>query len=225
MPCRSSRASCLVGKPSAKIRNSLRLRVFNRGSPIAPIQGGFMSHRPLVFLAAVLFAAGAGTATRAQSNPSSSSGETSQAAVQTTAATSATATPAEPAGKKVWTNDDVGDLRGESVISTVGQPAVRTAAKPAANAKNGNAKSYEAQIARLEAQIPPLDAQIAELQAAIDGKPTGDGKESQRPRSVKTDSWSVEMQDLQKKRDDTLDHIAALKDQARHQGVAPNTLP
>jgi hypothetical protein len=184
-----------------------------------------MSHRPLAFLAAVLFVAAAGTAARAQSNSSSSSGETAQAAGQATAANSTTAGAAAPAGKKVWTNDDVGDLRGESVISTVGQPTTRTGAKPAPNAKNGNAKSYQAQIARLEAQIPPLDAQIAELQAAIDGKPTGDGKTSQRPRSVKSDDWSVEMQDLQKKRDDTLGQIAALKDQARHQGVPPNALP
>ncbi len=181
-----------------------------------------MNHRSLTLLAAVLCMAGAGTAARAQS---SSSGAAAPAASQTSATNASPATPAPPAGKKVWTNDDVSDLRGESVISTVGSSNAKAASKPAPAAKNASAKSYQAQIERLEAQIPPLDAQIAELQAAIDGKPTGDGKTSQRPRSVKTDDWSVEMQELQKKRDDTLEHIAALKDQARHQGVAPNTLP
>jgi hypothetical protein len=181
-----------------------------------------MNYRPLTFLAAALCVAGAGTAARAQST---SSGTSAPAAGQTTAANASPATPAPTAGKKVWTNEDVPDLRGESVISTVGSTNAKPTSKPAPAAKNANAKSYQAQIERLEAQIPPLDAQIAELQAAIDGKPTGDGKESQRPRSVKTDSWSTEMQDLQKKRDDTLEKIAALKDQARHQGVAPNTLP
>jgi hypothetical protein len=184
-----------------------------------------MSHRPLAFLAAVLFVAAAGTAARAQSNSSSSSGETAQAAGQATAANSTTAGPAAPAGKKVWTNDDVGDLRGESVISTVGSSGAKSGGKPVPAAKNPDAKPYQAQIARLEAQIPPIDSQIAELQAAIDGKPTGDAKTSQRPRSVKSDDWSVEMQDLQKKRDGIEAQIETLKDQARHRGVAPNTLP
>jgi hypothetical protein len=185
-----------------------------------------MRHRPLTFLAAFLLVSGATASAHAQDN---SSGAATPAAGQSSATNGSTSTPAPPAAKKVWTNDDVTDLRGESTISTVGQTNAKSGAKPgdksAANAKNGNAKSYQAQIARLEAQIPQLDAQIAELQAAIDGKPTGDGRTSQRPRGVKADDWSVEMQELQKKRDDTLDKIAALKDQARHQGVPPNTLP
>ncbi len=181
-----------------------------------------MNYRSLVFLAAALCVVGTGSAARAQN---SSTGTAPPAAGQTAATNSATATPAPPAGKKVWTNDDVSDLRGESVISMVGSSNTRAADKPAPNAKNANAKSYQAQIARLESQIPPIDSQIAELQAAIDGKPTGDGKTSQRPRSVKTDDWSVEMQSLQKKRDGIVAQIAALKDQARHQGVTPNALP
>jgi hypothetical protein len=181
-----------------------------------------MNYRLLIFVAAVLCMAGAATAARAQST---APGAAAPAVGQTTSTNVSPATPAPPAGKKVWTNDDVSDLRGESVISTVGSSNAKPANKPAPASKNGNAKSYQAQIERLEAQIPALDAQIAELQAAIDGKPTGDGKTSQRPRSVKTDDWSVEMQDLQIKRDDTLERIAALKDQARHQGIAPNTLP
>jgi hypothetical protein len=184
-----------------------------------------MRHRPLTFLAAFLLAAGAATTARAQNT---SSGEATPAAGQVSGTNSSPATPAAPASKKVWTNDDVTVLRGESAISTVGQPNAKTGAKPGDKpgaGKNGNAKAYQAQIARLEAQVPPLDAQIAELQAAIDGKPTGDGKTSQRPRGVKADDWSVEMQQLQKKRDNTLDQIAALKDQARHQGVPANTLP
>jgi uncharacterized protein YukE len=181
-----------------------------------------MNYRSLFFLAAVLCAAGGGSAVRAQN---SSTGTAQPGTSQSAATNSATATPAPTAGKKVWTNDDVSDLRGESVISTVGSSNSKPADKPAPNAKSANTKSYQAQIARLEAQIPPIDSQIAELQSAIDGKPTGDGKASQRPRSVKTDDWSVEMQDLQKKRDGIMAQIAAIKDQARHQGVAPNALP
>jgi len=35
----------------------------------------------------------------------------------------------------------------------------------------------------------------------------------------------VELQQLKAKRENILDRIAALKDEARHQGVPPNTLP
>lgn len=184
-----------------------------------------MSHRLLTFLAAILCVACAATAARAQSSSSGSSGEAAPAAGQAAATNASTATPAPPAGKKVWTNDDVTDLRGESVISTVGTTNAKPADQPSLAAKNKVAKPYQAQIARLEAQIPPMDSQIAELQAAIDGKPTGDAKTSQRPRGVKADDWSVEMQELQKKRDGIVEQISELRDQARHRGVPANTLP
>lgn len=132
---------------------------------------------------------------------------------------------AVPPAKKVWTNDDVGDLRADSTISTVGASSTKATGKSAASAKEKNPQPYQAQITRLEGQIPALDKQIAELQDAINGKPTGDAKSSQRPRNVQADDWNVQMQALQKKKQDILDHVAALKDEARHQGVAPNTLP
>ena len=146
-----------------------------------------MSHRPLTLLAAVLLlAAGAATAACAQS---SSSAAATPATGQPAATNGTLSAPAPPAGKKVWTNDDVTELRSDSVISTVGSSSTKSGAKPATAAKNNDAKSYQGQITRLEAQIPPLDSQIAELQAAIDGKPTGDAKTSQRPRGVKADDW------------------------------------
>jgi chaperonin cofactor prefoldin len=181
-----------------------------------------MSHRRLRFLAAVLFMAGAATAARTQS---SSSGAAAPAAGQTAAANGSVATPAPAAGKKVWTNDDVTDLRSESMISTVGSSSAKPSDKPATAAKNKDAKPYQVQIARLEAQIPPIDSQIAELQAAIDGKPTGDAKTSQRPRGVKADDWSAELQELQTKRDGIEAQITDLRDQARHHGIPANTLP
>jgi hypothetical protein len=181
-----------------------------------------MRHRPLIYSAVALFVATVATPARAQS---SSSGETAPAPGQSASPNGSAAAPAPAAGKKVWTNDDVSTLRGDSMISTVGTSDTKPGNKSAPAAKNKSTKPYQAQIERLEAQIPPLDAQIAELQAAIDGKPTGDMKSSQRPRGVKADDWSVEMQELQKKRDGILDQISMLKDQARHQGVPPNTLP
>jgi hypothetical protein len=174
---------------------------------------------PFIFAAVALFtAADAG----AQSQSASSAAVTQTA----TPASNATTTAANaPPAKKVWTNDDVGNLRADSTISTVGSADAKPAGKNGPSAKPKNQQQFQAQIARLEGQIPALDNQIAELQDAIDGKPTGDAKSSKRPRSVQADDWNVQMLDLQKKKQDILDRVAALKDQARHQGVAPNTLP
>ena len=136
-----------------------------------------------------------------------------------------TASTPTPAAKKVWTNDDVGDLRANSEISTSSRPHANAFRANGAAANGRGSKAYRDQIANLKAKIPPIDAQIAKLQAAIDGVPTGDGKTSSRPMGVKSDDWRLELQDLQSKREDILDQIATLEDDARHAGVQPNTLP
>jgi hypothetical protein len=180
-----------------------------------------MRNRPSFVLTASLFAATIVAAQ--QSSPvAQAPDQPASGASATNAAPAATASTPAPT-KKVWTNEDVPALRGGDPISTFNGKSTKPDAKPTPVSKNG--KAFQAQIARLEAQIPPLDAQIAELQSAIDGKPTGDGRTSQRPRGVKADDWGVEMQALQNKRQNIVDQIAALKDQARHQGVPPNTLP
>ena len=152
---------------------------------------------------------------RAQSSSSAGSAALQQTGVQSSPS------------KKVWTNDDIGDLREASAVSTVGESnSGSTETSPRSPASKGrNAKWYQSQIAKLQAQIPPLDTQIAELQAAIEGKPTGDAKESKRPYGVKADQWPVELDHLQKKRNDIEAHISALEDEARHNGVPPNALP
>lgn len=101
------------------------------------------------------------------------------------------APPATP--RRVWTNDDVTDLRKNSEISTIGgTPASRREAdgKTVAGSKAHDATWYRDQIAKLEAKLPPLDSQIEQLREAIDGKAMGDGKTSSRPRGVRADSWA-----------------------------------
>jgi hypothetical protein len=132
----------------------------------------------------------------------------------------------QPAAKKVWTNDDVTGLREDSVISSFTEPNAKPA-KSAANPapKEHDAKWYQNQLTKLRAQIPTIDAHISELQAAIDGKPTGDGKESTRPYGVRADQWPAELDRLQKRRDRIQAEITALKDQARRDSVPANALP
>ncbi|HXW62931.1 MAG TPA: hypothetical protein VEJ45_10040 [Candidatus Acidoferrales bacterium] len=142
----------------------------------------------------------------------------------------ATAAPSapEPPAKKVWTNEDVTTLREDSTISTVG---AKTSAGPASGTSHQltpghqDAKWYSDQITKLQAQLPPINDKIAQLQAGIDGKFTGDSQTSTRPKNAGAGSWPIELEQLQKKRDDIESKINALRDQARHQGIPPNALP
>jgi len=140
---------------------------------------------------------------------------------------SSPASPA-PAAKnqpKVWTNDDLGDLRDHSSISTVGTAnsnaragAVRSAAAP----HHRTAQYYKSQIARLQAQIPPIDQKISELQDAISGKQVN---EVRHTWGARIDDWKNELERLQKQRDTIESRIAALEDEARHDGTSTNQIP
>jgi hypothetical protein len=187
-----------------------------------------MKYRILASFSALILCAAFAVPSRAQSSSAASSGAssgTSGPAAESSSQASSTA-PAQPTAKKVWTNDDVSGLQDTPAISTFTEPnakAAKTGAKPAP--KGRGAKWYQDQIAKLQAQIPPLDTQIADLQAAIEGKPTGDSKESTRPYGVKADQWPAELDQLQRKRGDIETHISTLEDEARHDGVPPNALP
>jgi hypothetical protein len=179
-----------------------------------------MNYRTPVLLL-VFVSAAAPLATLGQTTASSAPAAAPTAPSQNAASSSSPA----PA-KKVWTNDDVTDLRDQSVISTVGGANTRSSTasqKPASKGKD--ARWYREQIGKLQAKIPPLDDQIVALQAAIDGKPTGNARESARPRGVKADSWPVEMDELRKQRDAVLSQISALYDDARHNGIPDAALP
>jgi hypothetical protein len=191
-----------------------------------------MSRRVLPIIAGLVLMAGGSAEARAQGAQStqavqlSQSTVTPQSAAQNSTANSSTA---QPAPKRVWTNDELSAQDPNTGISTVGKgtsSAARRAVAARPVSTNGrNAKWFQDQIARLQAKIPVFDSQIADLQTALDGKATGDGKRSVRPFGVKMGDWSRELTELQQKRGDTLDQISALRDQARHNGVAPNALP
>jgi hypothetical protein len=126
--------------------------------------------------------------------------------------------------QKVWTNEDMGDLRDRSAISTVGNPHP---AKPSVNEKTvpnatrRNAKWYRDQILKLRAKIPPLDANIQQLQAALSGKTVDSVR---RYWGTRPDDWRDQLVRLQKQRDAIQAKIAALEDAARHDGVPQNAL-
>ena len=187
-------------------------------------------NRPALPIAAVLIFTAAGATLRAQTQAPQPPQSTMAPAPATSTTQASSPSPAAPQAtpKKVWTNEEMSSLDPHSGVSTVRNAngnSAKPETKPRTITKGHDAKWYQDRIARLRAKIPPIDKQIAELQATLDGKPTGDGKQSSRPRVVKVDNWATQLANLKKQRDDTLAQISALQDQARHNGVAPNALP
>jgi hypothetical protein len=171
---------------------------------------------PFVLL---LFSVAMGVPALAQTNSSPTA--PSEQATQSTA--EAANAPVQPATKKVWTNDDMPDVTRSPATAKPPATAVKVSAPRAPAApKTKSALWYRDQIAKLQAQLPPLESQISELQAALSGESVG---ETRKYWGVKPDDWSVQLKQLQQKRDDIFAKIAVLQDQARHDGVPANSLP
>jgi uncharacterized protein YukE len=191
-----------------------------------------MNRRMLLFVAGLAVAAAVSVPRVARAQGSSAAGQTAApAAAPTQATTPATAsangtssaTPAPAPAKKVWTNEDMGEVHKNSVISTFSATSSKPGnAKAAANAKGGNAKQYQDQITKLQAKLPPLDEQIAELQATLNGTAVNS---TRHYSGTKIDDWHEELLQLQKQRDDVSAKIGALQDEARRNGVPANQIP
>jgi hypothetical protein len=162
----------------------------------------------------LLLALGATSPTRAQ---------TTSAPSQASGSLQSQSQPQTPQ-KKVWTNDNLGGSHSEpNDASPSAQQNPNSSSTAPAKAKGKkDAKWYNDQIAKLQAQIPPLDKTIAELQAALDGKTLN---EPLHYGGNRIGDWKEQLQKLETKRQDALDKIATLEDQARHDGVATNELP
>lgn len=151
--------------------------------------------------------------------------QTSAAPVSQTSSQPAPDQQKQPA-RKVWTDDDVGDLRDRSAISTVGAPSSKpanlTGRLAAPTARTKDARWYQDQISKLRAKIPPLDDKIRHLQDALDGKAVNSVRTY---GGVRADDWRDQLSRLRKQREDISAKIAALEDEARHNGITPNALP
>ncbi len=176
----------------------------------------FFARLSFVVFASPLFLLSAGPAIHAQGAPA-------PAPAQSSGSTQSQPQPQTPQ-KKVWTNENLGGSHSQpDDSSAVAQPGSNSGTTAQAKPKSKkDAKWYHDQIAKLQAQIPPLDKTIAELQAALEGKTLN---EPLHYGGNRIGDWKEQLQQLETKRQDTLDKIAALEDQARHNGVATNALP
>jgi hypothetical protein len=176
----------------------------------------FFARFSFVIFASMFFILGAGRAIHAQSAPAPA-----PAPAQTSGPAQSQPQSQAPQ-KKVWTNDNLGGSHSQpDDSSTAAQGSnAGSAASPKPKSKK-DAKWYHDQIARLQAQIPPLDKTIAELQAALDGKTLN---EPLHYGGNRIGDWKEQLEQLQTKRQDTLDKITALEDEARHNGIPTNEL-
>ncbi len=185
----------------------------------------------VVGLATAVFVPGLARAQGSSAGPTAPAGDAaapaqanSTAATNSTTPTTTTTPSATAPAKKVWTNEDMGDVHKNSVISTFsgtnGKPG---SAKPAGAAKgNKDAKQYQDQILKLQAKLPPLDEQISELQATLNGATVNS---TRHYSGTKIDDWHEELVHLQKQREDIATKISALQDEARRNGVPENQIP
>lgn len=171
-----------------------------------------MSHRPLTLFAAAILSLAPLSASLAQN--ASKNGQPADSAAQTPP-NGSSAPKASQKPKKIWTNDDVSDLRAHSTISTVGdekngarRPVVR---RPSSDYLVG---AYRAQIDQLQARVADIDKQVASLRAAQSGK-TVDSSRKYDAAGGKIGNWNAQIDQLQKNRQDLLRQIDAVEAQLR----------
>jgi hypothetical protein len=171
--------------------------------------------------------------------------DTNQSSPAQGAPTSAAA--AKPKVKKVWTNEDMGDVTG--TISVVGterpkttptaskisslQPAVPSAGsgKQAAAAKSGGDEVDAKTLAQVKQQVQKLQASIDQLDKQIDqlkGLSRGDSKNA---GGLNADTWSYstatipdQIKSLEAKRSEAQAMLDSLLDAARANGIEPGQL-
>src|SRR5580698_4322710 len=183
----------------------------------------------LGFAAIFVFAAvGApGQVAQAQAAPAPAGSTSQPPATNSDAQVATTSTPADSAAptKRVWTNDDVHELRRDSAISTVGPAKSKPQKAVATNmpvANPATIKSYHDRIIALQDKMPPLDSQISDLQGVLNGQTMNSTRHA---TGAKIDDWHDELTRLQGQRSDLETKISAMQDEARHKGVPENQIP
>jgi TolA-binding protein len=122
-----------------------------------------------------------------------------------------------PKPKKVWTNDDMSDLRANSTVSVVGTRKKNTNPtnyRAPAGQSEYMLKMYRQQIDQLQAQVDNIDKQIESLRDAMSGK-TVDSTRNYDPWGGKQGDWNSQIDQLQKNRDSVLKQIDTVEAQIR----------
>ena len=188
---------------------------------IATVSLAFAAVFALTAAGAQAQAAPASAGSSSQTPSTNSDQQVAQSTVATTSAPTDSAAPT----KRVWTNDDVHELRRDSAISTVGPAKSKPQRAAATNmpvANPATIKSYHDRITALQDKMPALDSQIADLQGVLNGQTVNSTRHA---TGAKIDDWHDELTRLQAQKSDLETKISALQDEARHKGVPENQIP
>ena len=192
-------------------------------------------------VAAAMLVCGGGVAAAQSQDQTAASGSTASGASASSAAA------AKPKPKKVWTNEDMGDVTG--TISVVGtaqqkpaptpsrissfQPAVPSAGNPkqGATAKSGDASvdprilaQLRQQLQKLQSSIDLLDKQIEQLKGAARGDSKNLGVLTSDPSSYSMEPVPDQIKALEKKKSALQASMDQLLDAARASGIEPGQL-
>lgn len=175
-------------------------------------------NRQAIFAAAALLSAFSATA----SFPSSSLISQDSASSQSQPATPSHGEPKKT--KKVWTNDNLGDVSG-STISQVGDES------NSSTGKSGTAKpvsfqvvaAFRKQLTTLQAQLAGVEKQIADLKSFRKGETPG-ANGMQLHKGYSTEPVEDQVRKLEEKRKSIVAKMDAVFDTARKQGIEPGQL-
>jgi hypothetical protein len=139
--------------------------------------------------------------------------------------------PPPPAGKtektkKVWTNDEVGDLQGPvSVVGTKrsSEGPAQSSQGGAVDSRRGKIQRYRAAIAELRKKIEAADQRIAQYKnfKADDSSPDGGINPHKGYSMVPLDE---QVKQLEEKKKQLLANIEDLENQAKKEGIEPGEL-
>jgi hypothetical protein len=136
------------------------------------------------------------------------------------------ATPTHPEPKKtkkVWTNDNLGDVSG-SAISQMGD--ARNSSTGSSTAKPASSQlvaAFRKQLTALQAQLAGVDKQIATLQSFNKGEIPG-ANGLQLHRAYSTEPVDDQVRKLEEKKKSLATQMDAVFDAARKRGIEPGQL-
>ena len=126
--------------------------------------------------------------------------------------------------KKVWTNENLGEVSA-SAVSQVGEaksglPAKKSDVKPASSQEIA---AYRKQLSGLQTQLANVEKQIADLKSFSKGETSG-AAGMQLHKGYSTEPIEGQVRKLEEKKKSLADQIDALFDAARKRGIEPGQL-
>jgi hypothetical protein len=126
-----------------------------------------------------------------------------------------------PATKKVWTNEDMGNLTGPTYDAKPNAGSRSNSYHPQSTSGSPNGAYYRNQINSLKSKIADIDTKLDNYEALAHGEAPGQGE---KQTGVRITDSRADIQALVAQRQKLQAQISEVEDQARHAGVEPGQL-